>query len=350
MLRPACQTARCLAVVLAALVPVAGQATDRLQRKVLAAFREVVSEPAKSTVQVYSDGYSAALGAVVRADGFVVTKASELKGKVEVKLNDVKRTKKYEATVVATDKETDLAVLKIDAKDLPVIAWSDAAATTVGTWLATPGLSSEPLAIGVLSVGPRKVAPPAGALGIVLDNAEDVARVAGIRDDETPAAKAGMKEGDIIRRINGKEINNRQQAQETIRSYQPGDKIELIVVRDGQEVTLQAVLGSLSILLNGERAEFQASLGGPLSERRAGFPLVIQHDSVLKPADCGGPLVDLDGKAIGLNIARASRVESYALPAALVRETVEKLLQTHLTSAPAEEKANARPPAPPKER
>ena len=65
--------------------------------------------------------------------------------------------------------------------------------------------------------------------------------------------------------------------------------------------------------------------------------MAIQHDSVLNPGDCGGPLVDLEGKAIGLNIARAGRVESYALPAGIVRETVEKLLQTKRGAATADD-------------
>ena len=46
---------------------------------------------------------------------------------------------------------------------------------------------------------------------------------------------------------------------------------------------------------------------------------------MLKPWLCGGPLVNLDGKAIGLNIARASRVTTYALPARLVRRIFEQL-------------------------
>ena len=64
----------------------------------------------------------------------------------------------------------------------------------------------------------------------------------------------------------------------------------------------------------------------------------------LQPASiCGG-------KAVGLNIARAGRVESYALPAALVRESVAKLLETHLTSTPAAEKPPQPAPANPAER
>ena len=41
--------------------------------------------------------------------------------------------------------------------------------------------------------------------------------------------------------------------------------------------------------------------------------------------DCGGPLVDLDGAAVGLNIARAGRTESYALPADVVIAAVKTL-------------------------
>ena len=51
-----------------------------------------------------------------------------------------------------------------------------------------------------------------------------------------------------------------------------------------------------------------------MSKRRSGYDRVIQHDSVIRPEECGGPLVNLDGKVIGINIARAGRVETYALP------------------------------------
>ena len=42
------------------------------------------------------------------------------------------------------------------------------------------------------------------------------------------------------------------------------------------------------------------------------------------PNECGGPLVSLDGKVVGINIARGGRVDSYAMPAA---ETFEVFLQ-----------------------
>jgi hypothetical protein len=62
---------------------------------------------------------------------------------------------------------------------------------------------------------------------------------------------------------------------------------------------------------------------------------VLQHDTVLRPQQIGGPLIDLDGHAVGINIARADRVSSYALPAATV-QTVLRDLQAGKLPAPPE--------------
>jgi serine protease Do len=325
---------------------------SRLDRRVLASFREVVAEPAKSTVQIYCDGFRSSLGAVVREDGYIVTKSSELKGKIECLLHGRRQNERLAATIVASDPTLDLTILKVDAKDLSPIAWSEIA-PSVGSWLATPGLNADPVSIGVVSVAARKIAAPSGALGISLGerDTDTAARIDAIVEGQA-ADKAGLKRGDVIRKVNGKDITNKEHLIETIKSYMPGEKVELLVKRGSEELTITATLGSRMQLFHpvGDRAEFQNSLGGPLSERRAGFTLAIQHDSVLRPADCGGPIVDLDGKAVGLNIARAGRVESYALPAALVRESVAKLLETHLTSTPAAEKPPQSAPANPAER
>jgi serine protease Do len=317
------------------LQPDFASAQERLHARVLAAFREAVAAPANSTVQVYCDGHTAALGTIVDAGGYIVTKASELEGKIECQLNAP--GKRYPATVVARDDELDLAVLKIDAKDLPVIAWSDGETPAVGSWLVTPGLSRDPLAIGVLSVSPRRIVSPPGALGIQL---ADIARPARIEQvvDGSAAQKAGLQAGDVIVKVNGKATEDREKLVETIRGYRPGEQVELVIKRGNQELTKTAVLTSLAKVFDMEdnRAEFQNNLGGRLSERRFGFPSVIQHDSVLKPSECGGPIVDLDGKAVGINIARAGRVESYALPAKVVRDAVKKMLETHQTSTSVE--------------
>ena len=72
--------------------------------------------------------------------------------------------------------------------------------------------------------------------------------------------------------------------------------------------------------------------------RRTGFPAIIQHDMVLKPIDCGGPLVDLDGNVLGINIARAGRVESWALPPDIVKPIIKDMKEGKLPPPAAEKK------------
>jgi serine protease Do len=338
--------ARWLVVLFVLLMPLTGSGQNQrrdVPRSFLVVFRDVVKEAAKSTVQVYSDGYRAALGAVVRADGYIATKASEVvsktgepTGKLEVQLSFEKQ--KREARLIAKDLATDLAILKIDASNLPVVSWSASEAPAVGTWLVTAGFSQDPLSYGVVSVPARRLLPNA-ALGVRLDQDERVARISAVVTG-LAAEQAGMRDGDIIRRLNGEEIKGTVKLQQAIRSHFPGEKISLVVERDGKMQNMEVTLGSMTDFGRDERSDFQNTLGGSLSERRSGFPLAIQHDSVLKPIDCGGPVVDLDGKVVGLNIARAGRVESYALPSSVVRETIDKLLKTELTStsAPADDK------------
>ena len=67
-------------------------------------------------------------------------------------------------------------------------------------------------------------------------------------------------------------------------------------------------------------------LAGEVSRRSQGFELAIEHDTVLQPWLCGGPLVNLNGEAIGLNIARAGRVTTYALSAKLVQGILQDLI------------------------
>src|SRR5947209_5140476 len=66
----------------------------------LALFKPAVADVAKSVVRVQVDGKDAALGTVVSPDGYVLTKASELRpGKVTVKTKD---GRDLDATVTAT--------------------------------------------------------------------------------------------------------------------------------------------------------------------------------------------------------------------------------------------------------
>src|SRR5213596_3637839 len=70
-------------------------------------------------------------GFIVRPDGYILTNFHVVEGadKIDVKLKD---GREFAARTVGTDEKTDIAVIKIDAKDLPVVQLADSDAVRVG--------------------------------------------------------------------------------------------------------------------------------------------------------------------------------------------------------------------------
>jgi len=85
----------------------------------------------------------AGTGFLVSADGFIITNrhvVSEKEADYTVYLNDEgNRGEKIKAQVVARDPQNDLAVLKIDKKDLPFLTFSDSGKLQVGQTVITIG-------------------------------------------------------------------------------------------------------------------------------------------------------------------------------------------------------------------
>jgi S1-C subfamily serine protease len=60
----------------------------------------------------------------------------------------------------------------------------------------------------------------------------------------TPAAEAGLKDGDIIVKVNGKSIDGDHPLDATLSQFSPGDAVSIDVLRDGQTITLSLTLGT----------------------------------------------------------------------------------------------------------
>ena len=77
-------------------------------------------------------------GFIVSADGIILTNAHVVEGadQVSVKLTD---KREFKATVLGVDKPTDIAVLKIEATNLPIVPLGDPAQTEVGDWVLAIG-------------------------------------------------------------------------------------------------------------------------------------------------------------------------------------------------------------------
>ncbi len=301
----------------------------RTNQQLLDSLAGVVAKASTYTVRIKCDHEDAALGTIVGSDGWIVTKYSELK---ENPVCVLKSGKEYPAKIVGVNTTNDLAMLKIDAKNLPVVEWQNSHGVDVGAWVASVGMGKDPVSVGVVSVATRTIKgadgprisprPTSGYLGVRMEPAEAGVRIVEVVA-KTPADKCGLKVGDIVTAMDDTSIRDLDTMMEYLAKKKPHDKVTINVLRDGESMELTAELARRPNELN--RGEFQNRMGSDLSDLRSGFPTILQHDTVIKPNDCGGPLVDLDGKTIGINIARAGRTESYALPSELVMTLIDDL-------------------------
>ncbi|MFO7977940.1 MAG: PDZ domain-containing protein, partial [Bacteroidales bacterium] len=88
--------------------------------------------------------------------------------------------------------------------------------------------------------------------------------IAGYSTENSAAEKAGLQEGDVIRRINDHPIKSTAELQETIGRQRPGDEIQVTYYRDGREretkVILQNIYGEQTAMSFREGA-FDQQLG-----------------------------------------------------------------------------------------
>ena len=67
---------------------------------------------------------------------------------------------------------------------------------------------------------------------------------------ETPAAKGGLKRGDLIYAINGKTVKDKASLQNTIAAFKPDEKVRIQVERDGADIELNIILGDRTTILD----------------------------------------------------------------------------------------------------
>ncbi|MCU0961423.1 MAG: PDZ domain-containing protein [Pirellulaceae bacterium] len=290
-----------------------------------AAYRPATSRAGGATAQVLAGGQSVALATVVDPDGFLVTKASLLGGDLVCRFGP---GDERPATLVGVSQDHDLALLKVEGKALQAIAWRSEPAPP-GTLVAAVDPDGEALGIGVVSGEARDVpgsrrAPRDGYLGVSLDDSPTGVLITQV-SPESAAAAAGIQAGDVVRSIGGVAMRSTDQMIDTVGSHAAGETLRIVLRRQAEQFTVSAVLGKRPPGLARDLTPEDHWGGGPFSERRKGFPRVVPHDTIVPPNQCGGPLVDTDGKAVGINIARALRVTTYALPPDIVQQVVAQL-------------------------
>jgi serine protease Do len=244
-------------------------------------------------------------GFVVRPDGYIMTNNHVVAEASEIRVF-LSNGRDYEAELVGTDSETDLAVIKIDVDGLETASFGDSDAIEVGQWVLAvgnpfgldntvtagivsakgrllrqvsyygnliqtdaainPGNSGGPLVnldgevIGVsnaittnngVSMG-IGFAIPANMARSVADSLVASGRV--IRgwlggvvildlNEDGPADRAGLRPQDIITGIDGRQVDNSSVLQNVIARSSPGTEVELGIFRDGGRSTISVTLG-----------------------------------------------------------------------------------------------------------
>src|SRR5688572_4960863 len=134
-------------LILAALLagPALAQSTRRTREdpnsfranpRMVAAFSKVVAAAGRSVVRVLAGEDEASLGTIISADGYILTKHSEIaeedQSDLHVRLFDGRT---LPAELTGTDAKLDLAMLKVRAKDLAPVEWRDSKSALVGDLL-----------------------------------------------------------------------------------------------------------------------------------------------------------------------------------------------------------------------
>lgn len=272
-------------------------------------------------------------GVIISADGYIVTNNHVIDGatKIRVVLND---KREYNAELLGKDPNTDLAVLRIEEKNLPFAVVGNSDDVKVGQWVLAVGnpfnLTSTVTA-GIVSAKGRNLnllrdqrnpesqysiesfiqtdaavnpgnsggalvsadgklvgintaiasqtgqyagyafAVPAnlmkkvigdltkygevqrGFLGVSIQDVnsqladkEGLAEVKGVYvakvNPNSAAEDAGVKDGDVIIKVDGVSVNSSSELQEQVGKRSPGDKVGLVLLRGNKEVTVEAVL------------------------------------------------------------------------------------------------------------
>ena len=280
-----------------------------------------IHEASRSTVWIHQGNSRPALGTVVGDGTQIVTKWSELlvsRGSLRIVTGN---KESHPAKIQGVYEKDDIAVLKLqDSAKLPAITWSGNPEPPAGAFLIGVLPDDEPAGFGVVSVAGRVLRDTEQAyLGILADPRfnENSARIANV-ENGSGAKAAGLRPGDLIVSIGDRKITGAMEMRNALIGRKPGDSVRVSYLRDGKPASVEVKLGHRPELaqFSGQRMEMMERLGGNVSRIRNGFSRVIQTDMPVDPNHAGAPVTDLQGRPIGLLVARADRTRSFILPAA----------------------------------
>jgi serine protease Do len=302
-------------------------AVDSQTEQLNTSLKPSLAAAAQSTVRVWSGKKRLAYGTVIGDGRQVLTKWSEVANDPNTLVVDGPNREVHDASIVGVYEDEDLAVLEINGNALTPITWSDAK-PPLGAFLVAPQPDGKPAAFGVVSVLERNLRETDLAfLGVICD-LEYKGQGVKVREVQTKtgAEAAGIKPGDIVLEINGRPISGLMELKSTLTGTRPGETVPLRMRTNGGEKTLNVTLSKRPELpkIYNPRLDQMERMGGKISRVRDSFTQVLQSDMRPEPNQIGGPVVDLEGRVIGITIARADRTRSFIMPSAAVKNMLAR--------------------------
>lgn len=310
----------------------AQQSLESAYRTTGTAVVAVFEEPRKvlqtSSAVILDGRKEIAYGVVISPDGHILTKASEVLA-VKSLGATVDKTRYQDVKILMIDPTWDVALLKVDASGLVPVEYAPTSEVLEGTWVLANGAStrtSRRVLGGIISAKTREI-PAAGgaALGVILDTKSKELKIADV-NEKSGAKEAGLQKGDVILAIDGTKIKEFKDIGVVMKDKKAGMVVKLTYRREKAENTIDVRL-SVRGELYAEQVSRNDQMSGDYSPRRSGFPRAMQHDILGSRSVQGGPLLDLDGRCLGMNIARANRAESFAIPVEDLKEIAERLMK-----------------------
>ena len=105
-----------------------------------------------------------------------------------------------------------------------------------------------------------------------------------------------------------------------------GEKVTAEIARGGSTSSHEIKLISPLMIPPATGINLAENLSMVPSIRRAPFPEVIVHSTPINAWDCGSPVFDINGNALGINIAAVSPARTIALKPKEIRAAIDRLL------------------------
>jgi membrane-associated protease RseP (regulator of RpoE activity) len=300
-----------------------------------------LAQAAKSTVRIWGKPARSrkaamlAYGIVVGQGNQVLTKWSEIErfeNTLHVQAGGG-QSFKAEVAGVFTDEDLVLLNLAISAdegraiKDVLVPVTFSETTWSYGQFVSAPQPDGKLGGFGVVSVLERNLRETDRAhLGIMAD--PDF-RGKGVKiavvQPEHGAAEAGIQTGDVILDMDGREISGLQELRNALTNKMPGDKVKLKIETAGKERSVEVLLTNRPIYgeLSPNRLNQMERMGGEPNLVNSGFSRVVQSDMKIQSNQVGGPVVDLQGKIVGVTMARADRTKTYLMSGSAVADLLK---------------------------